>query len=70
MDVALPERPVVSLTPTIDGHYLNLKIEKIVIDAKSLDYELLYKTKDASLAKDLEGPGAWDPTSFDGDASL
>ena len=65
LDVALPERPVVSLTPTTDGHYLNLKIEKIVIDAKNLDYELLYKTKDGVLqgvpgSVDLEGEDSFE----------
>lgn len=42
-NVPLNERPVVSLTPSSDGHYLNLKVEKIVIEAKTLEYELLYK---------------------------
>jgi hypothetical protein len=44
IEVSLPDRPIASLTPTEDGHYLDLKIEKIVIDAESMDYELLYKT--------------------------
>lgn len=44
LNVTLEERPVVSLTPTNDGHYLHLMIDKIVIDAESLDYELLYQT--------------------------
>ena len=44
LDVPLEKRPIVSLTPTSDGHYLNMKIEKIFIDnASSLDYELIYK---------------------------
>lgn len=42
VEVPLGERPIVSLTPTSDGHFLNLKIEKIAIPASSLDYELLY----------------------------
>ncbi len=45
-EVPLNERPVVTLTPTKDGHWLKLKIEKIVIKAESLDYELLYKLPD------------------------
>lgn len=40
--VPLEKRPVVSLTPTSDGHFLTLKVDKIEIDADSLDYELLY----------------------------
>lgn len=46
IDVALNDRPVTSLTPTVDGHWLNLKIDKIKIDATSLDYELLYELPD------------------------
>src|SRR3972149_5866047 len=49
LDVALNERPIVSLTPSEDGHYLYLNIDKITIDAASLDYELLYKTEDGVL---------------------
>ena len=47
IEVSLNERPVVSLTPTTDGHWLNLKIEKIKIPgAFSMDYELLYNLPD------------------------
>jgi hypothetical protein len=46
MEVALAERPIASLTPSDDGHWLTLTIEKIEIDAESLDYELLYKLPD------------------------
>ena len=44
IDVAPEDRPVVSLIPTSDGHYLKLVIENIVIQAQELDYELLYQT--------------------------
>ncbi len=48
-DIALTEvnfsnRPYVSLTPSSDGHWLTLKVEKIKIDAQTLDYELLYQS--------------------------
>ena len=47
VEVILNDRPVVSLTPTTDGHWLNLKIEKIQIpNAYSMDYELLYDLPD------------------------
>lgn len=46
LDVPLKDRPVVSLTPTDDGHYLKLRVEKITINAQSVDYELLYDTFD------------------------
>jgi len=46
IEVTLENRPVVSLTPSADGHWLKLTINKIKIDAKSLDYELLYDLPD------------------------
>lgn len=46
IDVALADRPVVTLTPRSDGHWLDLTIDKLQINAASLDYELLYKLPD------------------------
>ncbi len=43
LELTLEERPVVSLTPTTDGHYLNMKVEKIGFGPYSMDYELLYQ---------------------------
>lgn len=46
-EVAFKDRPFASLTPTSDGHYINLKIDKITLPkAVSLDYELLYSLPD------------------------
>jgi len=45
-EIALEKRPVVSLTPSADGHYLKLEIQKILIKADTLDYELTYKVPD------------------------
>ncbi len=45
-EVSLNARPVTFLTPSDDGHWLKLEITKIVLDAASLDYELLYKLPD------------------------
>jgi len=45
-EVVLADRPVTTLTPSDDGHWLTLKIEKIKITAVSLDYELLYSLPD------------------------
>jgi hypothetical protein len=45
-EIALADRPVTSLTPTKDGHWLVLKIENIKVKATSMDYELLYKVGD------------------------
>ena len=47
LNVPVSERPVVSLTPTEDGHYLKLKVEKIMIDgAETMDYLLVYNTSE------------------------
>jgi hypothetical protein len=45
-EIPFEMRPVTSLTPTSDGHWLNMKIEKIEIEAATLDYELLYELPD------------------------
>jgi len=46
IEVLAADRPVTTLTPTDDGHWLNLLIDKINIDAESVDYELLYQLPD------------------------
>lgn len=45
-EIPFEKRPFVSLTPTSDGHYLNLVVEQINVDAVTMDYELGYKVKD------------------------
>lgn len=46
-EIALEERPSVSLIPSEDGHYLKLTIAQIKVKkAASLDYELLYGLPD------------------------
>src|SRR4030042_2297790 len=45
-EIPIEKRPVASLTPSTDGHWLKLKVEKIVINAASMDYELLYQLPD------------------------
>lgn len=44
--LSLNERPVASLTPSADGHWLKLTITKILSSAASMDYELLYQLPD------------------------
>ena len=44
--LSLDERPVASLTPSTDGHWLKLTITKILSSAASMDYELLYQLPD------------------------
>lgn len=47
IEVPFSDRPVVSLTPRSDGHWLDLSIEKFKVQkAASLDYELLYTLPD------------------------
>lgn len=47
IEVSLNDRPITSLTPTSDGHWLNLKIDKIKIPgAFTMDYELVYSLPD------------------------
>lgn len=43
-DIPLDRRPVVALIPRVDGHWLDLIIEDIKVEAASLDYEVLYQT--------------------------
>lgn len=45
-EIPQENRPVTSLTPKSDGHWLSLKIESLSVEnAEMLDYELIYKTK-------------------------
>jgi len=46
-EIPQDQRPSTSLTPSMDGHWLKMKIESIkVAGAFSMDYELLYKISD------------------------
>lgn len=44
--LSINERPIASLTPSVDGHWLKLSLTKILASAASLDYELLYQLPD------------------------
>ena len=44
--LSLNERPVASLTPSADGHWLKLTVTKILSSVASMDYELLYQLPD------------------------
>lgn len=44
IETTLAERPLVTLTPTDDGHWLTIDVSRIR-DADSLEYELLYNTE-------------------------
>jgi len=43
-EIPFDQRPVVSLTPTEDGHYLIMKMNGLGLEAETLDYEILYDT--------------------------
>ena len=46
-EIPVEQRPIVSLIPSGDGHWLKLKSEQIKVEgAVSLDYELLYTLPD------------------------
>lgn len=45
-DIPFGQRPVTSLTPSEDGHWLYLSITDITFPAETVDYELLYKLPD------------------------
>lgn len=60
IDVDLKDRPILSLTPRSDGHWLDMKIEKLTLPAKTLEYELLYELPDGRMqgvpgSVDIEG---------------
>lgn len=46
VELPLIQRPIASLTPSVDGHWLKLKVEKILASDASMDYELLYELPD------------------------
>lgn len=51
VEVSIEDSPVASLTPTADGHWLNMVVAKLdpmvdKYDAATMDYELLYKLPD------------------------
>jgi hypothetical protein len=45
-EIPIEKRPITSLTPSTDGHWLKLKVEKITVNAASIEYELLYQLPD------------------------
>ncbi len=42
-EIPVSQQPTVALIPKADGHWLKLQISNLKIEAKTLDYELLYK---------------------------
>ncbi len=46
VEMPLDQRPLISLTPSADGHYLTLKIVDIPDSISSIEYEILYNASD------------------------
>jgi len=42
VEMPVSKRPMVSLTPSADGHYLDLKLENVPSTITSIEYEVLY----------------------------
>lgn len=45
-ELTITESPYTSLTPTADGHWLDLNVKNLKSGTKSLDYELIYTVGD------------------------
>ena len=46
IEMPISERPKISLTPSADGHYLNLKLDGVPATITSIEYELVYNATD------------------------
>jgi len=72
-DIPFNLRPFASLTPSDDGHWLNLKVENIKVpNATSVDYELVYTVGATGLNQGVPGTVKLDngKTSFERDLLL
>jgi hypothetical protein len=46
VEMPIADRPLISLTPSADGHYLNLKLEGVPSSITSIEYEVIYNAVD------------------------
>jgi len=46
IEMPIADRPLVSLTPSADGHYLNLKLAGVPSSITSVEYEVIYQAVD------------------------
>ena len=46
IEMPISERPKISLTPSADGHYLNLKLDGVPATITSIEYEVVYNATD------------------------
>lgn len=46
IEMPIADRPLVSLTPSADGHYLNLKLAGVPSSITSIEYEVIYQAVD------------------------
>lgn len=49
VEIPVTERPIVALTPREDGRMLFLKLTEVPSTIESIEYELIYSAKDASI---------------------
>jgi hypothetical protein len=45
-ELPLDKKPITTLTPSEDGHWLTLNVSKLIVKAETMDYELLYNLPD------------------------
>lgn len=69
VEIPFEKMPFVSLTPSKDGHWLKLSVSGIKIEAKTLDYELLYKLPDGR-TQGVPGTVELSSTNFERDILL
>lgn len=67
IELAVDEKPYVSLIPTSDGHTLALKVKNIPTKFTTVDYELIYTAKDGNIEieKGVSGTVKLTGTSFE-----
>ena len=46
VEMPIADRPIISLTPSADGHYLDLKLEGVPSSINSIEYEVIYDAVD------------------------
>ena len=54
VEIPGPQRPYISLTPTTDGHTLNLHIANVPQNIKQVEYDLLYNAIDDQTKQEIE----------------
>lgn len=56
IELSLEKRPILSLKPRSDGHYLDMKVEKLLVpEAKILEYEFFYNVAGSTQPQGSQG---------------